>query len=39
VPRYPETHADLELFKKVVEDINQEKVLEDTAESFERIDL
>lgn len=39
VPKYPETHADLELFKNVVEEINQEKILEDTAESFERIDI
>lgn len=39
VPKYPETHADLELFKKVVVDINQEKVLEETAKSFERIDV
>lgn len=39
VPKYPETHADLELFKKVVEEINQEEVLKETAKSFERIDV
>lgn len=39
VPKYPETHADLELFKRVVEEINQEKVLEETAKSFSRIDV
>lgn len=39
VPRYPETHADLELFKNVVEEINQKQVLDETAKSFSRIDL
>lgn len=39
VPKYPETHADLELFKNVVEEIDQKEVLEETAKSFTRIDL
>ncbi|RAP46269.1 MAG: tRNA 4-thiouridine(8) synthase ThiI [Methanosphaera sp. rholeuAM6] len=39
VPRYPETHADLELFKKIVEEINQKECLEKVAESISRIDL
>ncbi|RAP52746.1 MAG: tRNA 4-thiouridine(8) synthase ThiI [Methanosphaera sp. rholeuAM270] len=39
VPKYPETHADLELFKKTVEKIKQKEVLEECAESFTRIDL
>lgn len=39
VPKYPETHADLDLFKNVVDEINQKEVLEETANSFTRIDL
>lgn len=39
VPKYPETHVDLELFKNIVEKIEQKEFLEKTAESFERIDL
>ena len=39
VPRYPETHADLELFKKIVKDINQEKCLEDISSTISRIDV
>ena len=39
VPRYPETHADLELFKTIVEEINQKDCLEKVAESISRIDL
>lgn len=39
VPKYPETHVDLKLFKNIVEKIEQKGFLEKTAESFERIDL
>lgn len=39
VPKYPETHADLELFKKIVVDINQKECLERVSESISRIDL
>ncbi len=38
VPRYPETHADLELVKKIVEDIKQKDILEEISETIERID-
>ena len=39
VPRYPETHANLELFKEIVEKINQKTILEETADSFTKIEL
>ena len=38
VPKYPETHADLELFKSIVEKINQRECLEKVAETISRID-
>ncbi len=38
VPRYPETHADLELFKKIVIEIDQKKCLEEISNSISRID-
>ncbi|RAP53929.1 MAG: tRNA 4-thiouridine(8) synthase ThiI [Methanosphaera sp. rholeuAM130] len=38
VPKYPETHADLELVKEIVEKINQKEFLETLAESITRID-
>lgn len=37
VPRYPETHADLEFTKKVIDNINQKEILEKVSESFEKI--
>lgn len=37
VPKYPETHADLELFKQIVKDIDQERVLKEVCETIERI--
>lgn len=37
VPRYPETHADLEFTKKVIENINQKEILQEVSESFEKI--
>ena len=37
VPRYPETHADLEFTKKVIENTNQKRILEKVSESFEII--
>ncbi len=39
VPKYPETHADLELTKKIIEDINQKEILEKVSESIQRIDV
>jgi thiamine biosynthesis protein ThiI len=39
VPKYPETHADLELVKEIVEKINQKECLEKIAESITRIDF
>ena len=36
VPRYPETHADLEFTKKVIENINQKEILQEVSESFEK---
>ena len=38
VPRYPETHADLELVKEIVEKINQKECLEEIFESIKEID-
>lgn len=38
VPKYPETHADLELVKNIVEEINQKEILEDVRTTVERID-
>lgn len=38
VPKYPETHADLELVKNIIKEINQKDILEDVATSIERID-
>ena len=38
VPKYPETHADLELFKRIVEEIKQRECLEKVAETITRID-
>ncbi|MEE3490772.1 MAG: tRNA uracil 4-sulfurtransferase ThiI [Methanobrevibacter sp.] len=39
VPKYPETHADLELTKNVIEEINQRKILEEVTKSIQRIDV
>ena len=39
VPRYPETHADLKLTQKTVEEINQKEILDAVAESIEKIDI
>jgi thiamine biosynthesis protein ThiI len=39
VPRYPETHADLELVKNIVEEIKQEEFLENLSKSISRIDV
>ena len=39
VPKYPETHADLELTKSVIEKINQKKLLLEVGESIQRIDV
>lgn len=39
VPKYPETHADLELFKETVEKINQKESLDNVAKTVTRIDL
>ena len=38
VPKHPETHADLELVKDIVEDINQMECLEKISESIVRLD-
>ena len=37
VPRYPETHADLNLVKSIVEDINQKTLLEQVLDSVEQV--
>ena len=37
VPKYPETHADLEFTKKVIENINQKDILQQVSESIEII--
>lgn len=39
VPKYPETHANLELFKETVKTINQKEHLAKVAETFTRIDV
>lgn len=39
VPKYPETHADLELTKNVIEEINQREILEEVTKSIQRIDV
>lgn len=39
VPKYPETHADLELTKNVIEEINQREILEEVTRSIQRIDV
>jgi len=39
VPKYPETHADLELTKNMIEEINQRKILEEVTKSIQRIDV
>lgn len=38
VPKYPETHADLELFKETVEKIKQKESLDNVAKTVKRID-
>lgn len=38
VPKHPETHADLELFKEIVEKIKQTNILIDVSKSFKRLD-
>lgn len=37
VPRYPETHADLNLVKSIVEDIDQKTLLKDVLDSVEQV--
>ncbi len=37
VPKYPETHADLEFTKRVIEKINQKDILQEVSESIENI--
>lgn len=39
VPKYPETHADLDVFKNVVEDISQAEIINDIVKSFEQISI
>ncbi|OED29573.1 tRNA uracil 4-sulfurtransferase ThiI [Methanosphaera sp. WGK6] len=39
VPKYPETHADLDLVNKIIEDIDQKSALEKIYETITRIDL
>ncbi|RAP49156.1 MAG: tRNA 4-thiouridine(8) synthase ThiI [Methanosphaera sp. rholeuAM74] len=39
VPRYPETHADLELFKEIVEKIDQKSIIDEVCNSFEKIEF
>ncbi|MBR0471665.1 MAG: tRNA 4-thiouridine(8) synthase ThiI [Methanosphaera sp.] len=39
VPRYPETHADLDLVKKIIEEIDQKSALTEVAKTISRIDL
>jgi len=39
VPKYPETHADLELVKKIIEDIDQKSVIDEVSQTITRIDL
>ena len=38
VPKHPETHADMNLFMDIVENINQKNILEDVSNTFKRID-
>ena len=38
VPKYPETHADLNLFNEIVNEINQKEFLEKISDSLTRID-
>lgn len=38
VPRYPETRADLEMVKKVCEDINQEEAVQKAFENIRKLD-
>lgn len=39
VPKYPETHADLELVNKIIEEIDQKTALEEVAKTITRIDV
>ena len=39
VPKYPETHADLDLVNKIIEKINQKEALDDVAKTITRIDV
>lgn len=39
VPKHPETHADLELFKKIVEEIKQKDKIDEVSQTFNRIDI
>ena len=39
VPKYPETHADLKLTKKIIEKINQKEFLKQVSSSIQRIDI
>jgi len=38
VPKHPETHADMDLFKDIVERINQKDILEDVSKTFKLLD-
>lgn len=38
VPKHPETHANLEFFQEIVEEIGQKDVLDDVSTTFKRID-
>lgn len=39
VPKYPETHADLDLVNEIIEKINQKEALDDVAKTITRIDV
>lgn len=39
VPKYPETHADLDLVNKIIEEIDQKTALDKVAETITRIDI
>ena len=38
VPRYPQTHADLDFSKKACEDMNQDEYIEKAFENIRRLD-
>lgn len=39
VPKYPETHADLDLVNKIIEEIDQKTILDEVAKTISRIDV